>query len=57
MKTLKIKRTLFPDGNKKYIVVGKSLSKYGICEGRIFKGTRKECEEFIQRKNKERSIF
>lgn len=51
MKKYIIRKSLFPDNDKKYVVIGRSLSKYGICEGRIFKGTREECEKFIQRKN------
>lgn len=50
MKKYKIKKSLFPDGNKKYVVEGRSLTKYGICEGRLFKGTYDECKKFIEEK-------
>ena len=44
MKKLVIKKSLFPEGNKTHIVVSRSESKRGICEGRVFKGTYNECK-------------
>lgn len=48
MKKLVIKKSLFPDGNKTHVVISKSMTKYGICEGRVFKGSRDECIKFRQ---------
>ena len=43
MRKLVVKKSLFPEGNKTHILISKTETKRGICEGRIFKGTRQEC--------------
>lgn len=57
MKKYVIKKSLYPEGNKTHIVNGRALSKYGVSEGRVFKGTYEECKKFIQRKDKEKSVL
>ena len=44
MRKLIIRKSLFPEGNKTHIVVSRTESKRGICEGRVFKGTYNECK-------------
>lgn len=51
MKKYVIKKSLFPEGNKTHIVNGRALSKYGVCEGRVFKGTYEECKKFVEAKH------
>lgn len=43
MKRYIIRKSKEPDGRKKYILVIKSKTKQGINEGRVFKGTFKQC--------------
>lgn len=50
MKKYIIKKSLFPEGNKTHIVNGRALSKYGVSEGRVFKGTYEECKKFVELK-------
>lgn len=50
MKKYIIKKSLFPEENKTHVVIGHALSKYGVSEGRVFKGTYEECKEYVKSK-------
>lgn len=44
----KIEKSNFPEGNKKWIVMQYTESERGYGSGRIFKGTKKECQEYLK---------
>lgn len=51
MKKYIIKKSLYPEDNKTHVVIGHALSKYGVSEGRVFKGTYEECKKFVEEKH------
>lgn len=46
-----VKQSKEPEGEKTHIVIYYKESDRGFGSGRIFKGTKKECEEFAKEKN------
>ena len=44
----KIEKSNFPEGKKKWVVMQYTESERGFGSGRIFKGTKKECEEYLK---------
>lgn len=52
----KIEKSRFPEGKNKWLVVKYSTTQYGYGVGRIFKGTKKECEEYKKKVEEERNV-